>query len=176
MLNLSRYGMVALGISLGGCTTATADSPAAADSAEQASTVAAVYSVPVAAELVVAARMPVSNVRWKADARSAVLDYDLPQELTGLRQRVKLEGVFDATRNAYVLAGPIGTGECTVVGAALRCTEQLTNVTVDAAAAARLTPPSVDLLKRQSVIEQFAVDPVGILDATLRVRGGGRDD
>jgi hypothetical protein len=169
-LPLSRSllpGLVGLvGLAGGGCSSAAPVDPTG--SSEQAATVeSASYSVPVEPALAEAASFPVSRVRWVTDGDTALLDYALPLALTGVRQRVRLEGSFDAAKNAFVLAGPVGTGECTVVGTALHCLEHLPGVTVDQVAAAKLTPPSVDAEKRKLVLAQFPSDPVGILDATL---------
>jgi hypothetical protein len=165
-------------IALVGCSSASSSSASAvdaSDSSQQAASVTtASYSVPVEPALADAATFPVSGVQWKVNGPTASLDYDLPLGLTGIRQRVNLQGTFDATKNAYVLAGALGTGECTVAGSALRCTEYLPGVTTDTEAAARLTPPTVDAAKRRTVIQRYPSDPIGILDATLRVRG--RDD
>lgn len=124
---------------------------------------AGIYSVPVSAELAGAAAFGVEGVRWKVQGENATLDYVLPRELTGGRERVKLTGAFDAAKNAYILAGEAGTGECKVTAARLDCTEHLTGITVDAAEALALTPENVDPAQRADVIAKFAVDPVGIL-------------
>jgi len=147
------------------------------DTTEQAaSTTAAVYSVPVEPALEAAATFPVSDVDWEIEGGVASLDYDLPLGLTGIRQKVRLEGTYDAVKKAWILAGPMGTGDCTITGTALHCLEHLPGITVNVPAAAARTPAGIDAAKRLAVIQQFPVDPVGILDATLRTKGDDDDD
>ncbi len=164
-----------------GCTTETSvdasldpASGATVESAKRAPAKAGTYEVPMPAEQQAAATFPVDKVKWSVNARGATLDYDLPLGLTGTKQRVVLKGPYDAAKGAYVLAGNAGTGECQVVGANVRCLEQLPGIAVDEAAALQNVEAAVDVNARKNVIDVFRFDPVGVLRFEASTRG--RDD
>lgn len=178
-----RFFSVFLGAAVCSCTvserkTVPGDDDAASaslDSAPEITSTSATYFVPVEPAREAAASFPVGNVKWRVTSDRARLDYKLPAELAGSEQRVLLEGSFDATKNAYVLSGVVGTGECTLAANRLRCVEHLPGVVVDVEAAMALAPPNVDAAKRRSVVEQFPTEPVGILEANLSTRGRPHD-
>lgn len=165
---------------LGGCVDAVATDDAAAR-ADQPPAVAqgdratATYRVPLPAELadlhdLAAFGLALADARV-TDDRLAVT-FTLPAGLLGFDAIVQLEGARTGASDVVAIAGPLGTGACTIVGGAtLRCELAYRPLayTVDLDAVARYWQGRGDAAIDQRLIVSslFDDDPLGVLELPL---------
>lgn len=128
-----------------------------------------VYTVPVTEpSLEPFASQPVV-LDWREANEEFRMDYDFPTDLTGVSQRVSLEGGL--TREGTIeLAGDLGSATCTPDASRTTfvCTERLPQMAFDLQRLQRDFErrglPSSEIARRLEVARVFQSDPIGILE------------
>lgn len=113
------------------------------------------------------AYFPVPDVHYFAVGGTVTLEYDFPEELSGIvDQTVTLSGPIEPDGSS-TLSGAQGTGVCTVENGIVRCVETFTDLPLDPARAMMLagsySPDAEAQAARVDVIELFVSDPIGIV-------------
>ena len=126
----------------------------------------ATYEVPVAAELMSFATYDVSHVKWEVKKGARVLEYNLPDDLTGASNKVQLSGP-DTTDN-WELSGAAGDASCKTEAGQIRCHESLPGITVDVGAIELRVSMGQLAQEKLAVTKVFQGDPLGILQFTPR--------
>jgi hypothetical protein len=127
------------------------------------------YEVPVSSsELSAFAKFP---VKFKADNYEAfpnVIEFPMPQELTGNLETVRLEKVSPVSN---VWQGPKGAGNCEIMDKYFSCRIEFSALPIDSVKAAeviqqKFTDP-LEMQGKLSVSEQFGDQPIGIIKYKL---------
>lgn len=149
----------------------TGDTPSGADapvSQLESGDYAAMYAVPVAAELEPYATFYVDSVRFERGSSELRLSYELPELLLGEHRRLSFRGTLGAA-GRYVLEGDDGVATCSLGQVSLFCDEVLRDVEPDAEALERLLVgmPAEEASARRAVAERFSIDPIGVLSISF---------
>ncbi len=135
-------------------------------------TVDGLYTVPVDdPSLSPFATQPVV-LDWRERNGDYRLDYDFPEELTGISQRVSFEGQA-AQDGSIELVGDLGSASCSAdpTGSGFVCTERFPQIQFDLDRLERnfeqqgLSP--LEIARRLEVAAIFQSDPIGILSFSL---------
>jgi hypothetical protein len=134
--------------------------------------VAALYRVPVPAELEPWSAYPVEGLEAKRKGDNIKIEYIFPRWLIGGTQVVELAGTYQEGAASFpVSAGALGGGECFVVGARLECTETLPSMIINRAQAeAQMKQaglPAGEIGQRLLVTDVFISDPIGIIELDM---------
>lgn len=139
---------------------------------DESITVAGLYTVPVDdASLSPFATQPVL-LDWRERNGKYQLDYDFPEELTGVSQRVSFEGQ-PAQDGSIELAGDLGSASCSAdpTGAGFVCTERFPQLEFDLARLERDFEqrglPAIEIARRLEVASILQSDPIGVLSFSL---------
>lgn len=112
---------------------------------------------------------PIEPAEVAVEGSELRIGYNLPALLVGTSQKVSLRGPLDATQQMAQVSGAAGTGVCNLApggGLTLRCTENLTGVTVDLAAVQKVAMEKdpQNVAARIATASKFAGEPIGILE------------
>ncbi len=124
----------------------------------------------------------VPDVHYVVTGDTVTLDYDFPEDLSGVfDQTVELSGPVDAHGNSTI-AGPQGTGTCTVNDGIVRCIEHFSALPINPERArsfvSSYSTDSASRAARLAVLDRFIADPIGIIvfDLADASEPSGRDD
>ncbi|MDH3726912.1 MAG: hypothetical protein OER77_05230 [Myxococcales bacterium] len=135
-------------------------------------TVDGLYTVPVDdASLSPFATQPV-RLDWRERNGEFRLNYDFPEELTGISQRVSFEGRA-AQDGSIELTGDLGSASCSAdpTGSGFVCTERFPQIQFDLERLERDFEqrglPALEIARRLEVASIFQSDPIGVLTFSL---------
>lgn len=135
-------------------------------------TVDGLYTVPVDdASLTPFATQPVL-LDWRDRNGEFRMDYDFPEELTGISQRVSFEGRA-AQDGTIELLGDLGSASCSAdsTGSGFVCTERFPQIEFDLARLARdfeqRGMSALEIARRLEVATIFQSDPIGVLSFSI---------
>lgn len=127
------------------------------------------YEVPVAdAALKSAAQFNLKKVLFKQNGADFEIKYALPTELTGKKNVVQFNGVFNAGQGTAEYEN--SKMDCLIDQSLLMCKVQFKDLEIDQDLAVRKMSAKfkgLDLARRMSVQRGFSTDPVGILKIKL---------
>ncbi len=142
------------------------------DGEDDSITVDGLYTVPVDdASLAPFATQPV-RLDWRDRNGEYRLDYDFPEELTGISQRVSFEGRA-AGDGSIQLLGALGSASCSAdpTGSGFVCTERFSGIQIDLDRLERDFEQrglsALEIARRLEVASIFQSDPIGVLSFSL---------
>ncbi|MBC7715253.1 MAG: hypothetical protein H7177_18045 [Rhizobacter sp.] len=127
----------------------------------------ATYEVPVSEELKEYAVFELSDLEKKIKGDRFVVEYSLPDVLTGNIEYIHLEGKIQANKDEVVMIGDKGAARCKGVYTETTCTVQYNGLEIDADKATEaiknISKSDKETFGRIEVMRAFSTDPVGII-------------
>lgn len=131
------------------------------------SATAAFYQVPVVPQLKKYATFELHNFKKTVEGNKVIIEYSLPDTLTGADETIHLEGRVFGERNELLMFGEKGIARCVNVDSYNTCSIDYYGLVIDQAAALeaikKISKSDDETLGRLEVTRAFSGDPHGII-------------
>lgn len=128
---------------------------------------AATYEVPTTDALKDFARFELKDFSKKAEKNYVSIKYTLPEELTGTKQHIELEGFAGVEGQTFLLFGDQAQAECLNYSSTVNCTIRYNDIEVDEDKALKvirkISKSNEEVGARLEVMRFFSTEPVGII-------------